>query len=118
MLVTWALFGLWRGWPFAPLRDPPEEGRLEFAEHVQALGTRWFRLGASRYALVQTARLWLARLGASGLQLAARRAGRTSAQAAAWVAGLQALVDDPQGPDDPSDLERMEELWKVTHPPT
>ena len=118
LLVAWALLGLWRGWPFAPRRDPPSEGRLEFSEHVHALGTRWYRQGASRYALVQTATLWLARLGSSGLQLAARRAGKTPAQAAAWVAGLQALVDDPRGPDDPSDLERMEELWKVTHPPT
>lgn len=117
VLGVWALAGLWLGWPFTPLRDPPSEGRLEFSEHVTALGTRWFRLGASRHALVQMARLWLARLGPSGLQLAARRSGRTPAQAAQWVAELQALVDDPLGPDEPSDLERMEELWKVTHPP-
>lgn len=117
LLVAWALLGLWRGWPFTPRRDPPSDGRLEFSEHVHALGTRWFRQGASRYALVQTARLWLARLGSSGLQLAARRAGKTPAQAEAWVVGLQDLVEDPHGPDDPSDLERMEELWKVTHPP-
>ena len=117
LLVVWTLFGLWRGWPFAPLRDPPEEGRLDFAEHVQALGTRWYRLGASRHALVQMARLWLARLGTSGLELAARRTGMTPAQAAAWVAELELLVEHPAGPDAPTDLDRMEELWKVTQRP-
>ena len=117
LLATWALLGLWRGWPFAPLRDPPEAGRLSFSEHVQALGMRWFRLGASRYASVQLASLWLARLGPSGLQLAAQRHGRSPQEAKAWVEGLITLVDEPKGPDDPADLERMEELWKVTQSP-
>lgn len=117
LLATWALLGLWRGWPFAPLRDPEAAGRLSFSEHVQALGTRWFRLGASRHALVQLASLWLARLGPSGLQLAAQRHGYSPQEARAWVAGLVALVEEPEGPDDPEDLERMEELWKVTQRP-
>ena len=117
LLATWVLLGMWRGWPFAPLRDPREEGRHDFAEHVIALGTRWYRIGASRYALVQTARLWLERLGPSGLQRAAQRQGLSRLEAAAWVERIQHLVEHPEGADDPSDLDRMEELWKVTHRP-
>ncbi len=114
LLLAWALVALWRGWPFAPLRDPPREGRQSFLEHIEALGTRWYRLGASRHALVQMARLWLGRLGPDGLQLAAQRAGMSREHAEAWVADIQALEDSPQGPNHPSDLKRMEELWKVT----
>ncbi len=117
LLITWLLLGLWRGWPFAPLRDPPSEGRLVFAEHVQALGTRWYRLKASRHALGRMAAFWLSRLGHGGLRLAAERAGKTPAQARAWVDGLQQLADaDEQDvPGSAEDLDRMEELWKVTN---
>jgi len=114
LLATWALLGLWRGWPFAPLRDPPEEGRLNFVEHVEALGTRWAQLGASRFAASRYAALWLGRLGPAGLQLAAERAGHTAADAAALVARIEARAASPEGENHPDDAMDMEELWTVT----
>jgi hypothetical protein len=113
MLVS-GLVVLWRGWPFAPLRDPPEEGRIAFADHVRALGVRWMRVGASRRALSAQARLWLTRLGAQGLEAAARRSGRDAAAAHEWVMDLEEAAANPGGPNKPTDLERMEELWKIT----
>jgi hypothetical protein len=114
ILLVSGLVVLWRGWPFAPLRDPPEEGRIAFADHVRALGVRWMRVGASRRALSAQARLWLTRLGAQGLEAAARRSGRDAAAAHEWVMDLEEAAANPGGPNKPTDLERMEELWKIT----
>ncbi|MCA9495243.1 MAG: DUF4129 domain-containing protein, partial [Myxococcales bacterium] len=38
LMLAWAVLALWRGVPFAPLRDPPAEQRDRFVEHVHALG--------------------------------------------------------------------------------
>lgn len=115
LLLTWCLLALWKGWPFGPLRDPPEAGRLAFADHVRALGTRWFRVGASRHALAVYGGLWLQRLGASGLKQAALRAGRDKHRAEALLSAVQAAVDDPSGPSSEHDFEWMEELWTITN---
>ncbi len=114
ILALWLLAGLWRGWPFGARRDPPDEGRLAFSEHIEALGAQYHRLGASRLVLVKTAQLWLARLGPLGLQSAAERAGLPTAEARAWVAGLEQVIEEPAGQDDKTDLDRVEELWRIT----
>lgn len=114
LLVTWALLGLSLGIPFAILKDPAEQGRIAFADHVRALGLRWWRLRASRHALAAMGGLWLHRLGPTGLRHAAIRAGRDPWRADELVAAVKRAVDDPAGPDDPRDLEWMEELWTIT----
>ncbi|MEQ1506955.1 MAG: hypothetical protein ABMB14_32305, partial [Myxococcota bacterium] len=112
-LVCWTLVGLWRGWPFAPLRDPPDPGRRSFVEHVTALGTRYWRIGAAEHAGRAYASLWVARLGSEGLQLAAGRAGYTPDRARAWAAEIEGVASG--APVDPERLaKRMEELWIVT----
>ena len=58
-------------------RNPPDQGRLSFVEHVTAVGTRYWRSRDSGYAAKQYAALWVARLGVEGLQSAAHRAGFT-----------------------------------------
>jgi len=113
LLAVWTLVALWQGWPFGPRRDPTGQGRLRFADHVEAIGERHRRMGASRHALASYAALWLSRLGPAGLQLAAQNAGMAQDEAARWVEGLEAVVDMPDGPDDEDDVQRMEELWKV-----
>ncbi len=134
LLATWTLLSLWRGWPFVPARPVAARDRLSFGEHVTALGTRWFRLGASGHALREVARLWLGRLGPAGLHQAARRAGYTQAQAQAFVARVTAAAGDagsgapsPGGEPRPDigspearedDLERMEEIWTITRQST
>lgn len=112
--LTWLLVGLWKGWPFGVLRDPEDQGRLRFSEHVTALATRYMRLGATGHAYRAVARLWLHRLGPQGLELAARRAGYTAAQAKALVAQVEEAAAGSGEGRDPEDLERVEELWRVT----
>jgi hypothetical protein len=114
LMALWLLVGLWRGMPFAPLRDPAVEGRLDFVAHVRALGTRWLRLGASRYALAAYGGLWLQRLGVPGLRVAAAKAGHTPERAQALIEALEDARLTPNGPSDPSDLVWMEELWTIT----
>ncbi len=125
-LLLWTVVALWRGWPMGPLRDPPERGRIRFADHVEALGDRYERLRASRHALRAYAGLWLQRLGPKGLALAATASGMGREEAEAFVAELEALVegsDDagtharPSARDAQADIERMEALWRmVEHP--
>jgi len=113
-LATWTLLALWIGWPFGRPKEEADRGRRAFAEHAQALGTRYYRLGASGYALRTLSALWLARLGPQGLQWAAARAGYAPEDArrfAERVAASAALREPVPGPED---LERMEELWRVT----
>lgn len=110
------LIGLWRGWPFGPPRDPPEEGRVRFADHAIALGRRFARAGASRYAASRVAQLCLARMGPVALQAAAERHGYRPAAARDLVARVQAIADEPDGPDARSDRLLVEELWRVTNP--
>ena len=45
------LFYLWKGIPFARLRDPPSETRRAFADHARALGLAYGRARASRHVL-------------------------------------------------------------------
>ncbi len=114
VLATWTLLALWIGWPFGRPKDETDRDRRAFVEHARALGTRYYRLGASGYALRALSALWLARLGPQGLEWAAARAGyppddaRRFAERVAASAGLGEPVPEPQ------DLERMEELWRVT----
>jgi len=114
LLLFWTVVALWRGYPFGPLRDPPGEGRLHFADHVNALGSRYQRLQATRFTTSAFARLWLARMGPAGLQLAAQRAGQDADGARRFVATLEAVAADPDGQNQPSDFDLMEELWRVT----
>lgn len=114
LLGLGVLIAMWRGWPFGPLRDPPEEGRLAFGEHVRALGTRYARMGASRHALSAFSRLWLARLGPAGVAQAARRAGMDAERSQRLVEAVEDAAEHPEGKNRPEDLEIVEELWKVT----
>jgi len=125
-LLLWTVVALWRGWPMGPLRDPPERGRIRFADHVEALGERYQRLRASRHVLKAYAGLWLQRLGPKGMTLAATAAGFSREDAQRFVAELEVLVDgtDEEGGSAQTsaraaraDLERMEALWSmVEHP--
>jgi hypothetical protein len=114
LAATWMLAGLWRGWPFAPLRDPPREGRASFSEHVEALGTRYWRLRASDHAARVSAALWLGRLGPHGLELAAQRGGRSPAEARAWAQQIEGLARRERDDRTPVDPALMEELWRLT----
>jgi hypothetical protein len=51
LFVLFVLLYLWKGWPFARLRDPPGEMRRAFADHVRALGVAYGRAHASRHVL-------------------------------------------------------------------
>jgi hypothetical protein len=51
LLVLLALLFLWKGVPFAALRDPPAETRRAFADHARALGVAYARARASRHVL-------------------------------------------------------------------
>ncbi|MFT7519544.1 MAG: hypothetical protein ACI9MC_001686, partial [Kiritimatiellia bacterium] len=115
LMFLLVVVALWRGWPFARLRDPPQAGRQDFADHVRALGQRQFGVGASRHAARSLAELALLRGGASKLHAVAVRAGHSALQATEFVARLEALVEEPDGPDTPNDIELMEELWRITH---
>jgi hypothetical protein len=44
-----ALLYLWKGLPFARLRDPPSETRRAFVDHVRALGLAYRRARATRH---------------------------------------------------------------------
>ncbi|MEN0063682.1 MAG: DUF4129 domain-containing protein [Myxococcota bacterium] len=114
LLAMWTLLSLWRGWPLARRREALAQDRLSFGEHVTALGTRWYRLGASGHALRELARLWHGRLGTSGLQLAAQRAGYPEAQARAFAERVVAAAEteNPRAVD--GDLALMEEIWTIT----
>ena len=118
LLATWILAGLWRGWPFAPLRDRATVGRTAFVDHIAALGTRHWRLGARAYAARESAAYWLARLGPQGLQLAAQRHGYAEPEAKAWAARIEAIAqmdpDDVRDNDGRIDPVDMEELWRLT----
>lgn len=117
LVATWTLAGVSRGWPFAPLRDPPDAGRLSFVEHVNAIGTRYWRSRDSGYALKQYASLWVARLGVEGLQSAARRAGLAPDAARDWAQQIEvSATAAPEAPS-PDHLTRMEELWRITSSP-
>jgi hypothetical protein len=113
LLILIGLGALWKGWPFGPLRDPPGEGRLRFSDHVRALGARYARLGASRYALSRYAGLWLSRLGPQGLHDAIAQA-RGPEEASRLMANLQSVAEKPEGLDRPDDFVLMEELWNIT----
>jgi Domain of unknown function (DUF4129) len=113
LLATWGLAMLHAGWPFAPLRDPREPGRVAFSEHVEALGTRWYRRRESGYALHRLSSFWLNRLGREGLLSAARRAGYPAESAGAWVQEIERAASAPP-PSSRADIEHMEELWRVT----
>jgi hypothetical protein len=115
LMATFALVALWRGAPFAPLRDPRDEGRIGFVEHVLAHGRRWSRLRASGYAARAMASLWLSRLGPAGLQWAAERAGYAPDAARTWVREVEARAAGAASPSDAArDHAWMEELWRVT----
>jgi len=114
LLATAVLVALWRGWPFGRQKEPAEEGRRAFVEHVQALGTRYYRLGASGHALKALAALWLARLGPEGLEWAAARAGYAPDDAGAFARWVVRAAETGTPDSHPTDLTRMEELWRVT----
>ncbi len=114
LLLLLVLGSLWKGWPFAPLKDPPHEGRKRFAEHVLALAGRYHRLGATRFAMNRYASLWLMRLGRSGLIAAAVRNGSSQSEAHGFADRIEAAAADHTGPNSPQNLKLMEELWRVT----
>ena len=51
LFVLLALLYLWKGIPFARLRDPPAETRRAFADHARALGLAYGRARASKHVL-------------------------------------------------------------------
>jgi hypothetical protein len=114
LLAAFAVLALWRGWPFAPLRDPARDGRRAFAEHVRALGTRLMRGRASGVAARSLARYWHGRLGTAGLVLAAERAGRTRDEAQALAREVEARATGPGRASGGADHAFMEELWTIT----
>ncbi|MCB9675139.1 MAG: hypothetical protein H6737_08475 [Alphaproteobacteria bacterium] len=116
VLVFWLVLVAWRGWPFAPLADPPSRGRRSFVEHLDALARRYRQARDSRFVASAFARLMVERHRQSGLALAARRHGMTAAQADALARRAVELAENPEGPSSRSDFELMEELWKVTRP--
>lgn len=117
-LLLLGLAGLWRGWPFAPLRAPADSPRRSFTEHAEALGARYADLGATRHVASASAELWLHRLGPVGLQAAAERTGLSPERARELVERARALAEHPDGPDAADDLTFMEDLWTITktHP--
>lgn len=117
LLVLWALLAAWRGWPLSPLRDEAEEGRLDFVEHARALGRHWKDHGATRHAGAAAVRRELARLGPVALRHTATQAGWTAERATAWVAHLETMAADPDGPGHPDDIPAVEALWNLTHTP-
>ena len=114
LAITWGLAGLWRGLPFAPLRDPRGEERASFSDHLVALGTRYWRLRAEGHAARASAALWAARLGPHGLELAAQRGGASPAEARAWALRIEAVARRAPDDDTPVDPALMEELWRLT----
>jgi hypothetical protein len=116
LLLLWAVVGAWRGIPLAPLRDPPEAGRRDFTEHLDALARHWASRGATRYAASRVAALALERHGARGLAARARSAGYDAEASAALTARAEALVAAPEGPDGPDDLPTLEALWALSTP--
>lgn len=113
--LTWGLVMLWKGWPFGVPRDPSTDGRTRFVEHVDALASRWQQVRATRWALRASAQLWLHRLGPRGLELAARRAGYSADAAKRFVDDIEAVARGDGEGRDPSDLEKVEELWRITN---
>jgi uncharacterized protein DUF4350/uncharacterized protein DUF4129 len=51
LFLLLALLYLWKGMPFARLRDPPAETRRAFADHARALGLAYGRARASKHVL-------------------------------------------------------------------
>ncbi|MCO4746448.1 MAG: hypothetical protein KC912_16745, partial [Proteobacteria bacterium] len=114
LLLLALVAAAWKGIPFRPLRDPPEEGRLSFAEHVRALGTHYSRRGGSRRAASAYANLLLTVSGKRALEEAARRAGLTDEAARDLVTRAEAAAHNPDDAASPHlDLKLMEELWKI-----
>ncbi|MCB9689549.1 MAG: DUF4129 domain-containing protein [Alphaproteobacteria bacterium] len=113
LMLAWAVLALWRGVPFAPLRDPASEQRDRFVEHVHALGEHWEGARSSGWAARAMAALWLLRLGPLGLQSAARRAGHSQEEAARFAAEVERRAGG-DGRNAPGDHEWMEELWRIT----
>jgi hypothetical protein len=112
LFLFWIVVGMWRGWPFGPLRDPPNEGRRRFVDHVGALARRYHALGASRRAAGAYSQLWLARVGRDGIERRAKRAGHPDP--ARFGEQVEEVAQDPDGPDDMnSDLNLVETLWKI-----
>ncbi len=116
LLLVWGVLVLARGWPLSPRRDPPEAGRRDFMEHVEALGARWREVGASRHAAASVASLVLGQLGARGLHDRTLRAGYDEAGAADLVRRAEAVAADPQGVNSPDDIQLVEDLCKVMRP--
>lgn len=110
LLVWWLLLVRYKGTAFGVLRDPPEEGRLAFGDHARALAAHWRRLGAGAHAWSRFAALWLQRIGARGIELAALRAGYSADGAQELVRSVQ---DAAQGGGQ-GGLDEVEELWNVT----
>jgi hypothetical protein len=51
LLAFMGLLYLWRGIPFARLKDPPARGRRAFVDHVHALALQYAKARASRHVL-------------------------------------------------------------------
>ena len=117
LLLLVGVGALWKGWPFRPLRDPPQEGRARYSEHARALGSQYEKLGATHFVLSRAAALWLHRRGRTGLLVAAERHGHTPSSAATLVDALQAAADSPSADDQSDDLELLEELCRITEHP-
>lgn len=112
LLFVGALVALWRGWPFAPLREPPRGERASFAEHVRALGLRYARGRATARALALSGGWWLDRLGREGFLAAARKAGLPEGRGEALLVSIVAARADSAGTA--ATLKDLEDLWTLT----
>jgi hypothetical protein len=113
LLLAFGVLAAWRGWAFAPLRDPANAGRRSFSEHVRALGVRLWRARASGVAARSLARYWHGRLGVAGLVLAAEQTGRGRSAAAEFAREVEARATGDGRPSR-NDHVFMEELWTIT----
>jgi hypothetical protein len=104
-----ALLYLWKGTPFARLRDPPAETRRAFVDHARALGLAYGRARASKHVLGLYASWALDRLrervqrgGRQGLvplaEAIATRTGRSEADV------MRVLVDASEAREDAAPL--------------
>ena len=113
LMLAMALAALWKGSPFAPLRDPSERGRDRFADHAEAMGLRYARLGASGHAASRYAAWALARYGRMGLITAVVKGGRDRASASAFVARIEHLATEGADGAASEHFALMEELWTL-----
>lgn len=109
LLALLALMFIWKGVPFAKLRDPVGETRRSFADHVRALGLSYARARASRHVVglysvwaLERLRERVHRAGRQGLiplaEAIAARTGRGEAEVMAVLVDASSARDEAAPP--------------------